>query len=214
MRVVVADDSVLFREGLVRVLDGAGFEVTGQVSNAEELFQHIECGSVDVAIVDIRMPPTHSTEGLVAAQRIRERYPRVAVLVLSQYVETHYAMRLLATGATSTGYLLKDRVLDLVTFIEAVRRVSRGELVIDPSVVSELIDRQQAHNPVDELSHRERDVLTLMAEGRSNQSISDTLCISPKTVEAHIRSIFTKFNLSPTSDDHRRVLAVLTFLRS
>ncbi|MDP8931778.1 MAG: response regulator transcription factor [Actinomycetota bacterium] len=214
MRVFVADDSVLFREGLARVLGEAGFEVIAQAANAEELYDHLDREPADFAIVDIRMPPTHTNEGLVAAQRIRERHPRTAVLVLSQYVEAHYAMKLLSTGATSMGYLLKDRVLDLAQFTDVVRRVGSGELLIDPAVISQLLDRQRAHNPLDQLTDRERDVLTLIAQGRSNQSISQTLFLSPKTVEAHVRNIFAKFGLPPTADDHRRVLAVLTFLRS
>ena len=214
MRVVVAEDSVLFREGLVRVLADAGFQVIAQASNAEELNNEVDRDPPDVAIVDIRMPPTHTAEGLVAAQRIRERHPGTAVLVLSQFVEPHYAMKLLSGGATSVGYLLKDRVFDLKQFVEAVRRVGNGELLIDPSVVSQLLDRQRIRNPVDELTDREREVLTLMAQGRSNQSISETLFLSPKTVEAHVRSIFVKFGLEPAADDHRRVLAVLTYLRS
>jgi DNA-binding NarL/FixJ family response regulator len=214
MRVVVADDSVLFREGLVRVLADAGFEVIGQASNAEELCEQVDRDPPDVAIVDIRMPPTHTTEGLAAAQRIREGHPDTAVLVLSQFVEPHYAMKLLSSGAASVGYLLKDRVFDLAEFTDAVRRVGRGELLVDPSVVRQLLERRRARNPVDELSDREREVLTMMAQGRSNQSISEKLFLSPKTVEAHVRSIFNKLALEPTADDHRRVLAVLTFLRS
>ncbi len=214
MRVAVADDSVLFREGLVRVLREAGFDVTAQASDAEGLYDAVVRDRPDLAVVDIRMPPTHTNEGLLAAQRIREHHPGTAVLVLSQYVEPHYALKLLSTGVTSMGYLLKDRVLNLADFTDAVRRVGRGELLIDPAVVAQLLDRQRAHNPVDALSDRERDVLTLMAQGRSNQSISEKLFLSPKTVEAHVRRIFMKFSLPPTADDHRRVLAVLTFLRS
>ncbi|MDP8929143.1 MAG: response regulator transcription factor [Actinomycetota bacterium] len=214
MRIVVADDSVLFREGLARVLDEAGFDVIAQAGNADELYDHLDRDPADLAIVDIRMPPTHTNEGLVAAQKIRECHPNTAVLVLSQYVEPHYATKLLSTGATAMGYLLKDRVLDLATFTDAVRRVGSGELLIDPAVISQLLDRQRAHNPLDQLTERERDVLTLIAQGRSNQSISQTLFLSPKTVETHVRNIFAKFGLPPTAEDHRRVLAVLTFLRS
>jgi DNA-binding NarL/FixJ family response regulator len=214
VRVVLADDSVLFREGLARVLAEAGFDVIAQAGDADELHHQIDRDPPDVAIVDIRMPPTRTTEGLIAAQQIREHHPRTAVLVLSQYVEPHYAMNLLTTGARATGYLLKDRVTDLAEFIDAVRRVGRGELLIDPAVVAQLLDRQRTHHPLDELTARERDVLALMAQGRSNQSIGEKLFLSPKTVEAHVRTIFRKFDLPPTADDHRRVLAVLTFLRS
>jgi DNA-binding NarL/FixJ family response regulator len=214
MRVVVADDSVLFREGLVRVLAEAGFEVTAQAGTPDELQVQVDRDCPDLAIVDIRMPPTHTNEGLVAAQRIRERHPGIAVLVLSQYVEPHYAMELLATGATAAGYLLKDRLINLAEFTDAVRRVGNGELVVDPAVVAQLLDRRRADNPVDELTDRERDVLSLMAQGRSNQSISEKLFLSHKTVEAHVRSIIMKLNLPTTADDHRRVLAVLTYLRS
>jgi DNA-binding NarL/FixJ family response regulator len=214
VRVVVADDSVLFREGLVRVLADAGFEVIAQAANPDELCDQVDRDSPDVAIVDIRMPPTQTTEGLVAAQWIRQRHPETAVLVLSQFVEPHYAMKLLSDGATSVGYLLKDHVFDVAELTDAVHRVGRGELLVDSSVVRQLLNRQRARNPVDELTDREREVLSLMAQGRSNQSISEKLLLSPKTVEAHVRSIFVKFGLEPTADDHRRVLAVLTFLRS
>jgi DNA-binding NarL/FixJ family response regulator len=214
MRVVIADDSLLFREGLARVLVDAGFEVVGQVADADALQQCVDRESPDVVIVDIRMPPGYSTEGLVAAQSIRERHPGTGVLVLSQYIEPQYAMSLLSSGATAAGYLLKDRVAELTEFAEAVRRVARGELLIDPAVVRQLLDRRRKHNPIDQLTERERDVLALMAQGRSNQSITDTLVLSPKTVEAHVRAIFRKLELQQTADDHRRVLAVLAFLRS
>jgi DNA-binding NarL/FixJ family response regulator len=214
VRVVVADDSVLFREGLARVLRDAGFDVVGQAHDAEELMSAVVQEAPDVAVVDIRMPPTHTNEGLVAAHRIREEHPDTAVLVLSQYVEPQYAMRLLSDAAGSVGYLLKDRVFDLAELADAVRRVSRGEFLVDPSVVSQVLNRQRTRNPIEGLSERERDILALMAEGRSNQSITEKLYLSPKTVEAHVRSIFMKLGLEATPDDHRRVLAVLTFLRS
>jgi DNA-binding NarL/FixJ family response regulator len=214
MRVVVADDSVLFREGLVRLLTEAGFAVTAQAGTAEELHQLIDRDPPDVAIVDIRMPPTQTNEGLIAAQRIRSRHAGTAVLVLSQYVEPHYALQLLAGGTTAMGYLLKDHILELSEFTEAVRRVGSGELLVDQAVVAQLLGRRRVRDPVDQLSDRERDVLTLMAEGRSNQSIGELLFLSPKTVEAHVRAIFAKLDLPPTVTDHRRVLAVLTYLRS
>ncbi|TDW23387.1 response regulator transcription factor [Kribbella kalugense] len=212
MRVVIAEDSLLFREGMARLLTEAGFEVVAQAGDADELRILVERHRPDVAIVDIRMPPGYGKEGLTAAQEIRSRYPGTAVLVLSQYVEPQYAITLLSTGATGTGYLLKDRVVQLTDFTDAVRRVGRGDLVIDPAVVAQILDRPRS--PVDQLSGRERDVLELMAQGRSNQSITDSLVLSPKTVEAHVRSIFHKFGLPPAPDDHRRVRAVLMFLRS
>ncbi len=214
MRVVVADDSLLFREGLARVLTEAGFEVVAQAGTAEELHEAVECDRPDIAVVDIRMPPTHTNEGLVAAQLIRERHPATAVLVLSQFVEPHYAMKLLSADTRSVGYLLKDRVLALTEFAEAVRRVGNGELLVDPAIVSLLLERERAAGPLDELTEREREVLTLMAEGRSNRSICDRLFLSPKTIEAHVHSIFGKLGLPLSADDHRRVLAVLAFLRA
>lgn len=214
MRVMLADDSILLREGVARLLSDAGFEVVAQHGNADDLLEAIWAHPPDVAIVDIRMPPTHTNEGLVAAHRIRAEHPQVGVLVLSQYVETDYAMQLVSDGAAGLGYLLKDRVANVQEFTDAVRRVGAGGSVIDPEVVSRLVGRARTAGPLDSLTERERDVLALMAEGRSNQAISERMFLSPKTVEGHVRSIFTKLGLLATPDDHRRVLAVLTFLRS
>jgi len=214
LRVVLADDSVLLREGLARLLTEAGFEIVGQGGTAEELLAAVRATSPDVAIVDIRMPPTHTNEGLLAADTIRSEYGgRVTVLVLSQYVETEFALRLVTQGEGGVGYLLKDRVADVGEFSEAVRRVAGGGSVIDPEVVALLVNRRRARSPLDELTDREQEVLALMAEGRSNQAICERLFVTPKTVEAHISSIFSKLELLPAPDDHRRVLAVLTYLR-
>jgi DNA-binding NarL/FixJ family response regulator len=214
MRVVIADDAVLFREGLGRVLEAAGIEVAAQAGDAERLLALVRADPPEAAVVDIRMPPTHTREGLDAARRIRADHPQVGVLVLSQYVEPHHAMELLQDGAGGVGYLLKDRVADVGELVEAVRRVAGGGSVIDPEVVAQLVGRRRARNPVEELTEREREVLALMAEGRSNQAICQRLFLSPKTVEAHVRSIFTRLDLPATPDDHRRVLAVLAFLRA
>jgi DNA-binding NarL/FixJ family response regulator/class 3 adenylate cyclase len=214
MRVILADDSVLLREGVARLLSDAGFAVVAQAGDSEELLAAIAADPPDVAITDIRMPPTHSDEGLRAAHRIRAEHPGVGVLVLSQYVETEYAVDLVAAGAGGLGYLLKDRVANVQEFTDAVRRIGAGGSVIDPEVVSRLVGRARQASPLDALSERERDVLRLMAEGRSNQAISERMFLSAKTVEGHVRNIFTKLNLSTAPDDHRRVLAVLTFLRA
>jgi DNA-binding NarL/FixJ family response regulator len=214
MRVVIADDAVLFREGLARVLEGGGIEVAAQAGDAERLLALVRVDPPDAVVVDIRMPPTHTREGLDAARRIRAEHPQVGVLVLSQYVEPHHAMQLLEDGAGGVGYLLKDRVADVGEVVEAVRRVASGGSVIDPEVVSQLVGRRRARDPLQELTGREREVLALMAEGRSNQAICQRLFLSPKTVEAHVRSIFIRLELSATPDDHRRVLAVLAFLRA
>jgi DNA-binding NarL/FixJ family response regulator len=213
MRVVIADDAVLFREGLARVLEAAGIRVAAQVGDADQLIARVRADPPDAVVVDIRMPPTHTREGLDAAERIRAEDPTVGVLVLSQYVETHHAMRLLEGGTQGVGYLLKDRVADVAEVADAVRRVAGGGSVIDSEVVAQLVGRQRVRNPISELTDREREVLALMAEGRSNQAICQRLYLSPKTVEAHVRSIFTRLDLPATPDDHRRVLAVLAFLR-
>jgi DNA-binding NarL/FixJ family response regulator len=213
-RVVLADDSVLLREGIARLLVEAGLEVVAQVGDANELVDAVRSHAPDVAIVDIRMPPTHTDEGLRAAEMIRaEHRGRVGVLVLSQYVETTFALRLVEEGAGGVGYLLKDRVADVDEFADSVRRVARGGSVIDPEVVAQLVRRRRTHVPLDELTDREREVLGLIAEGRSNQAICDRLFLAPKTVEAHIANIFSKLELFPAADDHRRVLAVLAHLR-
>jgi DNA-binding NarL/FixJ family response regulator len=214
MRVVLADDSVLLREGIGRLLEDAGFDVVGQAGNADQLMLRVRSYTPDVAIVDIRMPPTHSDEGLAAAKEIRESYPTVGVLVLSQYVEPAYAMELLAESAEGVGYLLKDRVSDVDEFVSAVRRVAEGGSALDPAVVSQLVGRRRGDDPVSGLTPRERDVLELMAEGRSNEGIAKRLVVTERAVEKHVTSIFTKLRLPPAAEDHRRVLAVLTYLRS
>jgi DNA-binding NarL/FixJ family response regulator len=212
MRVVVADDSLLFREGLARLLGENGFDVVAKAADAERLLAEVTRHHPDVAIVDVRMPPTQTTEGLEAARRIRARNANVGVLVLSQHVETHQALELLSDPPGGTGYLLKDRVSDLRDFCDAVRRVGEGGSAIDPEVVSRLLGRRRERDPLAELTERERDVLALMAEGQSNQGIADRLFLAPKTVETHVHRIFTKLGLFPDEAGHRRVLAVLTFL--
>jgi DNA-binding NarL/FixJ family response regulator len=212
--VILADDSVLFREGLARLLQEDGFEVVGQAPAPESLFELVEQAAPDVAIVDIRMPPTHTLEGLEAAVEMRSRWPALGVLVLSHYVETQHLMRLIAEGGRGVGYLLKDRVSDLDDFRSAVRSVGNGGSVIDPDVITRLVGRSRARDVLADLTERERVVLAMMAEGRSNLAISERLGLSPKTVEAHVHSIFGKLELEPAPDDHRRVLAVLTYLRN
>jgi DNA-binding NarL/FixJ family response regulator len=212
VRVVLAEDSVLLREGVARLLREAGFEVVGQASNADELLLKVRSYSPDVAIVDIRMPPTHTDEGLRAAQEIRERYPTTGVLVLSQYAEPAYAMELLADSAEGVGYLLKDRVSDVNEFCAAVKRVAEGGSALDPTVVSQLVGRRRRDDPVSDLTPRETEVLELMAEGRSNQAIGERLFITPRAVEKHVTSIFGKLGLAAAAEDHRRVLAVLAYL--
>jgi DNA-binding NarL/FixJ family response regulator len=212
MRVTIADDAVLFREGLARLLTDAGIDVAGTVGDARALVDCVRDDPPDVAIVDIRMPPTHTTEGLEAARTLRDLMPDLGILVLSQHIEAHYALQLLDPNAHSAGYLLKERVTDIAELTDAVHRIAAGGLVIDPSVVAQLVGRHRRRNPIDALSDREREVLALMAEGRSNQAISDRLYLSPKTVEAYVRSVFTKLDLHQAADDNRRVLAVLAFL--
>ena len=213
MRVVLADDSVLLREGIARLLEDAGFEIVGQAGTAEQLLLKVRSYKPAVAIIDIRMPPTHTDEGLRAAREIRARHPETAVLMLSQYVEPDYALDLLADSAEGVGYLLKDRVADIGEFAAAVRRVGEGGSALDPSVVSILVGRLRADDPLQRLTPREREVLELMAEGRSNQAICERLTITQRAVEKHVTSIFSKLRLPADAGDHRRVLAVLAFLR-
>ncbi len=212
MRVVVADDSTLLREGVVRLLEDAGLEVVGQAGDAEELLRKVRAHKPDVAVVDVRMPPTHTDEGLRAAREIRAELPEVAVLVLSQYVEVAYASELLAESAEGLGYLLKDRVADGETLADAVRRVGGGGSALDPAVVSEMLGRTRRDDPLAELSPREREVLGLMAEGRTNAAIAAELVVTDRAVEKHVTNIFAKLDLPASSEDHRRVLAVLRFL--
>jgi len=214
VKVVIADDSVLLREGIVRLLEDAGFDVVGQAGTAEELLLKVRSYSPQVAIVDIRMPPTHTDEGLRAAREIREKYPETGVLVLSQYVEPAYAMELLQDSAEGVGYLLKDRVSDVDEFAAAVRRVGEGGSALDPSVVSQLVGRRRRDDPLAELTPREREVLELMAQGRSNAGIAEALVVTERAVEKHVTSIFAKLRLPAAAEDHRRVLAVLTYLGS
>jgi DNA-binding NarL/FixJ family response regulator len=214
MRVVVAEDSVLLREGIVRLLEEEGFEVVAQAGDAEDLVRKVSAHKPDVAVVDIRMPPTGTDDGLRAALEIRSKLPGTGVLVLSQYVEEGYALELVGDRAEGTGYLLKDRVADVERFLDAVRRVGEGGSVLDPEVVATLLGRRRRDDPLTELTEREREVLGLMAEGRSNHAIAEQLVVTERAVEKHVTSIFNKLDLTPTSEDHRRVLAVLTFLRA
>src|ERR687897_1556747 len=213
LRVVIADDSVLLREGLSRLLEESGFEVAGQAGDAEDLLRKVGAHHPDVAVVDVRMPPTHTHEGLRAAHRIRAEHPDTAVLVLSQYVEEAYALELLSESTERTGYLLKDRIADIETFTDAVRRVAGGGSALDPEVVALLLGRRRREDPLAALTPREREVLGLMAEGRSNSAMADALVVSERAVEKHVTAIFSKLDLPPAVD-HRRVLAVLAFLRS
>jgi DNA-binding NarL/FixJ family response regulator len=215
MRVALADDAVILREGLSRLLQEAGFEVVGLAADADSLLELVERTRPDVAIVDIRMPPTHTDEGLRAAKVIRERWPAVGILVLSQHVNARYALELLSAGTDGVGYLLKERVADLDELSASVNRVGHGGSVLDPAVVGELVGRRrQADNPLEQLTDRERQVLALMAEGRSNRAIAERLFVTEHTVEKHVKNIFGSLCLPQSADDHRRVLAVITYLNS
>ena len=214
IRVALADDSVLLREGIASLLTDKGFEIVGQSGTAEDLLLKVRSYNPDIAIVDIKMPPTHTDEGLRAAKEIRERFPDTAVLVLSQYVEEGYAIELLQDSAEGVGYLLKDRVYDLIDFVAAVKRVAAGGSALDPSVVSQLVGRRRRDDPIGDLSPREREVLELMAEGLSNSAIAARMFLTERGVEKHVTSIFQKLRLPVAPDTHRRVLAVVAFLQS
>ena len=214
MRVVVADDVMLTRQGIVRLLREADIDVVAEAEDAEALLRHVRLARPDVAIVDIRMPPTHTDEGLVAAQTIRAEHPSVGVLVLSQYVEPSYALRLIEEHPERVGYLLKERVFDVAVLVDALRRVDDGETVVDPTIVSRLVGRRRREDPLTDLTEREREVLGLVAEGLSNKAIAGRLFITERTVEAHVKQIFLKLHLNASPDSHRRVLAVLAYLRA
>jgi DNA-binding NarL/FixJ family response regulator len=214
MRVVVADDVMLTREGIVRLLDESGIEVVAEAEDAEGLLRHVRLKRPHAAIVDIRMPPTHTDEGLAATQRIRTEFPEVGVLLLSQYVEPSYAMRLLEEHPEGVGYLLKQRVFDVAILVDALRRVGEGESVIDPTIVSRLLGRRRREDPLAELTEREQEVLGLVAEGLSNRAIAGRLFVTQRTVESHVKQIFLKLNLAVNPESHRRVLAVLAYLRA
>jgi DNA-binding NarL/FixJ family response regulator len=214
MRVVVADDALLLRAGVARLLQEAGFEVVAECSTVDDLLLKVRSFAPDVAIIDIRMPPTYSDEGLQAAEQIRTRHPGVGIVLLSQYVELGLAMKLLSDDAEGIGYLLKDRITDLEEFAAAIRRVGHGGSAIDPKIVSQLLGRRRPDNPLERLTPREQEVLELLAQGRSNQAIADRLVITLRAAEKHVSSIFDKLALPATTDDHRRVLAVLAFLRA
>jgi DNA-binding NarL/FixJ family response regulator len=214
VRVAIAEDSLLVREGLSRILRDAGFDIVGESASLDDLLDLIECARPDLALIDIRLPPSYSDEGLRAAAEIRARFPSVALLVLSQYVEAEYALRLLEGGERSVGYLLKDRILDLQQLTDAITRVIAGGLVVDPALVAQLLDRPRRADPLAELTSRERDVLGLMAEGLTDRGIAQRLYVTPKTVETHARHIFQKLRLAESALDNKRVRAVLTYLRA
>lgn len=214
LRVLVADDSVLLREGLVRLLEEGGCEIVAQAGDAEDLLRKSRAHKPDLAVIDVRMPPDNTDDGLRAALTIRGEQPQTAVLVLSQYIEDQYAIELIGEGADGVGYLLKERITDLDMLLDAVHRVAAGGSVIDPQVVSQLLRRHRREDPIEALTEREREVLALMAEGRSNHAIAAALVVTERAVEKHVTSIFSKLELPPAEDDHRRVLAVLTFLRA
>jgi DNA-binding NarL/FixJ family response regulator len=214
MRVVIADDTALLRQGLARLLTEAGIEVCGESGDAEGLLELVESESPDVAVIDIRMPPTHTDEGLVAAAAIRERHPAIGVLVLSQYVDAAYAVRLLEGTEGSCGYLLKDRITDAAELVAALERIVAGEVVVDRELVDQLLARRREPDPLDELTAREREVLRLMAEGLTDRGIAERLWVAPKTVETHVRHILQKLNLPSGTAHNRRVHAVLTQLRA
>jgi DNA-binding NarL/FixJ family response regulator len=213
VRIALADDSVLLREGLAQILRAQGFEVVAEAGNAQELLDAVARTEADVAVVDIRMPPSHTDEGLVLAEELRERYPRVAVLVLSQYVEAEYALRLLERNEQGAGYLLKDRVLDVAELTDAIRRVAGGGCVVDPTLVAQLVDRPREDDGLGELTEREREVLGLMAAGLTDRGIGERLFVTPKTVETHVRHIFAKLELPSGAAENRRVHAVLAYMR-
>ena len=213
IRVALADDAVLLREALAAAVTAAGFDVVGQAADVPELLRIVDEHDPDVVVVDVRMPPTHSTEGLEAAKRLRESHPGIGILVLSQYVETRYAVDLVRADPAGIGYLLKDHVTRIGQLADAVQRIAAGGSVIDPEVVARLLGRPRQHSPLDELTRREREILGLMAEGRSNHGIAQALSLELKTVEGHVGQVFGKLGLEPQAEDHRRVLAVLTFLR-
>ena len=213
MRIVIAEDSVLLRRGAVRLLEDAGFEVVGEAGDGDDLLRKVRAHKPDVVVVDIRMPPTHVDEGLQAAAVIRRELPDIGVLMLSQYVEEHYVTSLMEHGAEGVGYLLKDRVADVERFTDAIRQVGAGGSVLDPEVVAHMLGRRTKDQPVDDLTDREREVLGLMAEGKTNRAIAETMFVSERAVERHVTSIFVKLGLPTTDQDHRRVLAVLAYLR-